>query len=126
MDSANVQVLRQLEELFNGRNLDAYLELLDPAVEWHVSPEDPDTTVHHGREQVRAYLQGWVDAFADLRIQTDVVSEAGERVLTMIRFTGRGTGSETPLDECVSFLFSFRAGRLTKVDDLGRGQASTK
>jgi ketosteroid isomerase-like protein len=87
MDSANVQVLRQLEELFNGRR---------------------------------------VDAFADLRIQTGVVSEAGDRVLTMIRFTGRGTGSETPLDERVSFLFSLRAGRVTKVDDLGRGQASTK
>ena len=126
MESANVQVLRKMEELFNGRDLDAYLELLDPAVEWHVSPEDPDTSVHDGREEVRAYLEGWVDAFADLRIQTKVVSEAGDRVLTMIRFTGRGTGSETPLDERVSFLFSFSAGRLAKVEDLGRSQASTK
>jgi len=126
MDSANVQVLRQLEELFNTRNLDAYLELLDPAVEWQVAAEDPDTTVHHGREEVRAYLQGWIDAFADLRIRTQVVSETGDPVLTVIRFTGRGTGSEMPLDEGVSFLFSFRAGRLTKVEDLGRAQASTK
>jgi hypothetical protein len=44
----------------------------------------------------------------------------------MIRFTGRGTESETPLDERVSFLFAFSAGRLAKVEDLGRSQASTK
>ena len=45
--------------------------------------------MHHGREQVRAYLEGWIDAFADLRIQTEEVSEADDRVLTVIRFTGR-------------------------------------
>ena len=44
----------------------------------------------------------------------------------MIRFTGRGTGSEALLDERVSFLFSFSARRLAKVEDLGRSQASTK
>jgi ketosteroid isomerase-like protein len=70
MESAKVQVLRRLEELFNRRDLDAYLELLDPAVEWHVGSEDPDTTVHHRRAEVRAYLEGWIDAFADLRIHT--------------------------------------------------------
>ena len=36
MESTNVEVLWKMEELFNGRDLDAYLELLDPAVEWHV------------------------------------------------------------------------------------------
>ena len=75
MESANVQVLRKIEELFNGRDLDAYLELLDPAVEWHVSPEDPDTTVSRSRGGARV-PGGWIDAFADLRIQTEVVSEA--------------------------------------------------
>jgi ketosteroid isomerase-like protein len=126
MGSANVQLLRKLEELFNSREFAAYLEVLDPAVEWHVSPEDPDTTVHHGREAVRGYLEGWVDAFADLQIHTEIVSEAGDRILTLIRFTGRGTGSGVTLDERVSFLWTLRGGRVTEVEDLGRVQASTK
>jgi ketosteroid isomerase-like protein len=126
MDSANVQVVRRMEELFNRRDLDAYLELLDAAVEWHVGSEDPDATVHHGREEVRAYLDGWIDAFADLRIHTEMVSEADDRVLTMIRFTGQGTGSGMPLDDRVSFALSLRDGYVMKVEDLGRVQASTK
>ena len=120
MESANVQVIRQLEELFNGRDLDAYVELLDPAVEWSVSQEDPDATVHHGREAVRAYLQGWIDAFRDLQIHTEEVDADGDRVRTVIHFTGRGTGSGARLEERFGFLFSVRAGLVTKVEDLGR------
>ena len=82
--------------------------------------------MHHGREEVRAYLEGWIDAFADLRIHMEVASEADDRVRTVIRFTGQGTGSGMPLDDRVSFVCSLRAGRVTKVEDLGRAQASTK
>jgi ketosteroid isomerase-like protein len=126
MDSVNVSVLRRLEGLFNRRDLDGYLELVDPAVEWHVAREDPDTTVHCGRDQVRGYLEGWIDAFADLRIHMQDLKEAEDQVLAVVRFTGQGTGSGTPLDERVSFVFSLRAGRLVKVEDLGRDHASTK
>jgi len=126
MEPANVQVLRRMEELFNRRDLDAYLDLVDPHVEWHVAREDPDSTVHHGREQVRGYLEGWIDAFADLHIHTEEATEAEDRIMTVIRFTGHGTGSGMPLDDRVSFTFSFRGGRVAKVEDLGRDQASTK
>ena len=81
MESANVQVLRKLEELFNGRDLDAYLELLRSLRSSGTSsriPTRPCMTV----ARRSAYLEGWIDAFADLRIQTEIVSEAGDRVLT--------------------------------------------
>jgi ketosteroid isomerase-like protein len=127
MGSANVQVLRRVEELFNARDLDEYVLLLDPAIEWHVAPEDPDTTVHRGREEVRAYLEGWIDAFADLRIHMESARETDDdRVRTVIRFTGHGTGSGVTLDERIGFVWTFRDGRVTKVEDQGRDQASTK
>ena len=71
-------------------------------------------------------MEGWIDAFADLRIHTEEVSESDDEVRTVIRLTGQGAGSGTPLDERVSFVLSLRAGRVTKVEDLGRDQASTK
>jgi hypothetical protein len=37
-----------------------------------------------------------------------------------------GTESGATLDEQVGFIFSLRAGGVTNVEDLGRGQASTK
>jgi ketosteroid isomerase-like protein len=128
MDSANVQVLRRMEELFNRRDLDSYFELVDPEVEWHVSREDPDATVHRGRDAVRGYLEGWINSFADLQIHMEVKDADGDRVLTELRFHGHGTGSGAPMDDLVAFSFLLHHGRVTRVDDLGREglQPSTK
>jgi ketosteroid isomerase-like protein len=97
VQSANVQLLTHLEQLFNDRDLDAYLELLDPDVEWHVSREDPDATVHHGRDEVRAYLIGWIGAVADLRIEIEEAQDLGDRGRP--RFDSMGTAPEA---ECRS------------------------
>ena len=112
-----MQILRRLEELFNRRDFDAYTELLDPAIEWHVAREDPDTTVHHGRDEVRRYLQQWIETFADLQLDIEDGRATGEGVLAEIRMRGRGTGSSVPLDDRVSFLFVLRTGRITRVEE---------
>ena len=117
-----------MEELFNARNLDEYVELLDPAVEWQVSHEDPDATLHRGPGSVRRYLEGWISSFTDLQIHTRVIAEEDAVVRTEIRFTGHGTESGVPLDEWVAFAFTLRDGHVKRVDDLGREglQAKTK
>ena len=109
-----------MEELFNARNLDEYVELLDPAVEWQVSHEDPDATLHRGPGSVRRYLEGWINSFTDLQIHTGVIAEEDDVVRTEIRFTGHGTESGVPLDEWVAFVFTLRDGQVKRVDDLGR------
>ena len=121
-----MQILRKMEELLNRRDLDAYVECMDPAIEWHVAREDPDTDVHRGRDAVRAYVEGWIDTFPDLRIHMEEASASGDQVRTVIRMTGQGATSETPLDDRVGFVWTLRAGRVTRVEDLGRAQASTK
>jgi ketosteroid isomerase-like protein len=120
MESANVGVLRRLETLFNRRALDEYFELMDPQVEWHVSEEDPDATVHRGRAAVRSYVEGWIGSFADLSLFTKVIGEEDDRVHTHIRMSGRGTESGVPLDQWFAFDWWLRDGRVTRVADLGR------
>jgi ketosteroid isomerase-like protein len=69
---------------------------------------------------------GWIGAFADLQIHVEKASDADHRVMTELHFVGHGTESGAPLDELIGFIFSLRAGRVTKVEDMGRDQASTK
>ncbi len=136
MESANLQTLSRLGDLFNSRDIDGYLRTLDPVVEWRVAREDPETTVHHGREQVRGYLQRWIDAFADLRLDIEEAHTVSDRVLTVLRMQGHGSGSSVPFDQRVSFIFSLRDGQVTKVEEFfdhdearraaGVDQASTK
>jgi ketosteroid isomerase-like protein len=117
MESANIQVLRQLEELFNSRDLDGYVQLLDPAVAWHVAREDPDTTIHHGRDRVRGYLEHWIQTFADLRLEMNEARDVGDQVLVVLRMHGHGTGSGAPFDERISCLFALHDGRVTRVEE---------
>jgi ketosteroid isomerase-like protein len=126
MDPANVGVLRRLEALFNRRALDEYFDLMDPDVEWRVSDEDPDATVHRGHAAVRSYVEGRIGSFADLRLSMKVTED--DRVHTHIRMSGRGTGSGVPLEEWFAFDWWLRDGRVIRVADLGcRGaQPSTK
>jgi ketosteroid isomerase-like protein len=136
MESANVTVLRQLEEFLNARNLDAYVELVDPEAEWHVAREDPDTGVHHGRIQIRGYLERWIDTFSDLQTHMEETHDAGDRVLAVLHMQGHGSESGAPFDQRVNFLFSLREGLVTKVEEFfdhgealsaaGLDQASTK
>ena len=119
-------ILKKMEELLNRRDLDAYVECMDPAIEWHVAREDPDKDVHRGRDAVRAYVEGWIDAFSDLQIHMEEASLSDDQVRTVIRLTGEGAASGTPLDDRVGFVWTLRDGRVTKVEDLGRAQASTK
>lgn len=128
MESANVQVLRRLEGFLDSRDLDAYLELMDRAVEWQVSHEDPDATLHRGRDEVRSYLEGWISSSADLRIDMEVIGEDGDEVRAEVRMSGHGTESGVPFDQWTAFVFRIRDGRVTKVDGLGREglQPSTK
>jgi ketosteroid isomerase-like protein len=128
MESANVQVLRRLQGFLNTRDLDGYLELMAPAVEWQVSHEDPDATLHRGRDDVRSYLEGWIASSADLRIDLEVIGEDRDEVRAEIRLSGHGTESGVPFDQWAAFVFTIHDGRVTKVDDLGREglQPSTK
>jgi hypothetical protein len=59
--------LRRMEELFNSRDLDAYVELLDPAVEWHVSREDPDRPCTTDRPRCAPTLRAGSTPFTTFR-----------------------------------------------------------
>ena len=52
MSRENVKWIERFWDLYNGREIDAWVEMMAPDLEWHVDPEDPDTTVHRGPEAV--------------------------------------------------------------------------
>ena len=53
MSRENVEWIERFWELYNRREIDAWVAMLAPDVEWHVDPQDPDTTVHRGPEAVK-------------------------------------------------------------------------
>jgi hypothetical protein len=50
MSQKNVEVVRRAHEAFNREGPEAALTYLDPEVEWHDLPDQPEANVHHGHD----------------------------------------------------------------------------
>jgi uncharacterized protein len=116
MSEANVELVRTLYDSFRRNDTPAGLELLDPAVEVHDRPEIPDPQVYRGHEGVLAALQVSQDAFDDLELVPEDFIDAGDRVVVVFRFRGRGRESGVPIDEELAHLWTIRDGKAVRMD----------
>jgi ketosteroid isomerase-like protein len=80
----------------NRRDFDAAFATVGPDTEWVVAREHPAAKTHRGPAAIRAYLEEWLTAMPDMRIELDDVEEAGDSVLALLRVAGSGTGSGAP------------------------------
>lgn len=62
---------------------------LDPEVVWHSAGDLPDSGTYVGQADVAAYLSGWAQAFEDFRAEPEEFIDAGDRVLVVLRVSGR-------------------------------------
>jgi ketosteroid isomerase-like protein len=116
MSQENVVKVGRLFELFNRREMDAWVEMLATDVEWHVDPQDPDTTVHRGREAVGRYGQDWVETM-DALVEVRQVFEAGDQVVAWTRVNSRGGASGVPVGLDLAFIFTLRHGLATRIEE---------
>ena len=116
MSRENVERIGRFFELFNRREIDTWLETMATDVEWHVDPQDPDMTVHRGREAVRRYAQTWIELMETV-IQADEVREAGESVVAWTQINSRGGASRVPVGLDLAFVFTLRDGLVVQIKE---------
>lgn len=116
MSRENVEAIGRFFELFNRREIDAWLKMMAPDVEWHVDPQDPDTTVHRGREAARRYALTWIEMMEAL-IQVLEVFEAGDQVVAWTHIDSRGGVSGVPVGLDLAFVFTLRNGLAARIQE---------
>ena len=116
MSRENVETIGRFFELFNRREIDAWLKMMATDVEWHVDPQDPDTTVHRGREAARQYALTWIEMMEAL-IQALEVFEAGEQVVAWTHIDSRGGVSGVPVGLDLAFVFTLRNGLVARIQE---------
>jgi ketosteroid isomerase-like protein len=117
MSRKNVSRIERFFELFNRREIDAWLEMMAPDLEWHVDPQDPDTTVHRGREEARQYALSWVEMM-DASVQVREIFEGDDdQVVAWTRVESRGEASGVPVGQDLAFVFTLRDGFVARVQE---------
>ena len=117
MSEENVERVKQFWERYNRREIDAWVAMMAPDVEWHVDPQDPDTTVHRGPEAVKQYGLSWAETM-DAKIEVREVFEASDgQLVAWTRLEARGGASGVPVEQDWAFIFKLRDGLVTRVQE---------
>jgi uncharacterized protein len=89
----HVELIRRGYEAWNRGDVEGVLSFLDPEIEWQNYAHVPEPGTLQGREQVRGWLERFLEAWEELEIEVTEVLEAGDRVVALVRFQARGKGS---------------------------------
>jgi ketosteroid isomerase-like protein len=116
MSQANVDKARDFIAAYNRRDFDAAVESFDPEIEW-VLPERQSSDSCRGPDEVKRFWQGLDETFEELRLEPQEFLDAGDHVVTRLRFYGRGKGSGAEIEEEMYHqVASFRAGRMVRIE----------
>ncbi len=110
MSEANVEKVRAGFAAHNRGDLDAWLELYDPEVEF----ETLLLGTHQGKEAMRSlYEENQANQSGYTATPVELI-DAGDKVITVVRVGGAGTASQIALDDQIAFIQTFKNGLVVR------------
>jgi ketosteroid isomerase-like protein len=117
MSQEKLEIVERFFELYNRGEIDAWVGTMAPDLEWHVDPEDPDTTIHRGPEAAKRYVLHWAEMM-DATIKVREIFEASDdQAVAWTRVETRGglSGASTGLD--LATIYKLRDGLIVRVQE---------
>jgi uncharacterized protein len=114
MSQENVELAREGFELWQRGDAQAFLELVDPDVEWDLSAypapgvEPRGSGVEGLVRMFAAYIGGW----NEYRLEAKEFIDGGENVIAVLHETVQVADSENTLERDVAYVWTIRDGRL--------------
>lgn len=99
MSERNVELHRRALEVFNQRDLDAFLPLVHPDIEYHpVLASISGVEVYRGYEGVRRWFADFDEVFGDdVHVEPEAFFDLGEQTLVFYTLHARGRQSGAPV-----------------------------
>jgi ketosteroid isomerase-like protein len=115
MSQQNVEIVRRGIEAFARASWEESVQVMDPNVEWHDSPNLPGAQVYKGREGVLAQWRGMSEALEDFTVEPEHFFDAGDRVVVFLRSRGRGRVSGIAVSRELAQVYTVKDGRVVQV-----------
>jgi ketosteroid isomerase-like protein len=106
-------VRTMLAAVAEGR-LDDARELMDPAFEMLQLPLHPEAGTYRGAKATES-METWVESFEEFAWEAEDLIDAGDRVVAVIRESGRGRGSGVVLDHRYGAVYTIRDGKVARL-----------
>jgi ketosteroid isomerase-like protein len=114
MSQENLETARRLYELAPRADWDEIKLLIssDVAID---QGRFPDGGVGHGREAFRGFFRRWFGTWDELNIEVDRFIDLGERVVVLMKLSGRGKLSGAPATLDAADVLTFENGTVTSL-----------
>ena len=97
MSRENVELHYRAGDAFNRRDLDAFLALMDPEVEFIPYVVTMEGT-YRGHDGIRRWWQDLFEVFPDWKVEAEEVRDLGDLTLMRGRLRGQGATSGAPFE----------------------------
>ena len=121
MSQENVEIVQRVIEAWNADDLDAFLAVLDPELEWHPAIEpglEGKATIYRGHDGARrVWEEDRGESWQRLTNRPQELRDLGESVLALgqMDLAARSTGIE--FSQELGEVFDFRAGKIVRIRD---------
>jgi ketosteroid isomerase-like protein len=106
-------VVRQVHERFNQRDLEGFIQLCSRRIVWHEVAEIPGSAVYRGPDEVRGWYEKTTDVSDDLKLQIWELEEHSDAVLAETGAEMTGRDSDVALGWRFWAVWRVRDGHLT-------------
>jgi hypothetical protein len=103
-----VELLRAVLDAFGRRDVDAFLPLVDPEVDFVALTGLVEGGGYHGHDGVKRWRDDVVSVFPDLDVEIEDARPIGDLVLAALRVHGHGADSRVPFERKVWLLSEWR------------------
>jgi ketosteroid isomerase-like protein len=114
--SENAARARRGYEAFNRGDVQGALEFIHPDVEVHTGSELPDPQVYRSREGFLDNIREWSDIFEELRYEPEEIVENGDRLIVIVRVSGRGRGSGAGFEQRQAHVWTIRQEKAVRLE----------
>jgi hypothetical protein len=114
MARENVEVIRRGLDAFAERDLEAWLDCFDPAVEVNEDPSIPDAGSYRGHDGLMQWLHVMERNWDRFEVDGEAFVEAGDDVVTLTNVSGRGRTSQIEIQGRFGSVFTLRDGRVVR------------
>ena len=85
--------VRAAIDAINRGDVDDFLARTDADFEWKALDNSPLAGTYRGREEVRAYVEEWLNTFGDVHLNIEELVEVNDHVLAVVQGSGWGKAS---------------------------------
>jgi ketosteroid isomerase-like protein len=120
MPQEDIETCKRAVEAYNRRDVDAFVEEFDPAVEWRPLNQlmfGREAGVYRGHEGVRRFMQEVDEALAEVQIEEVEIHDLGERIVMSGQLRAFGKASGAPTESPIGWLIEMKDARIARMRD---------